>query len=101
MATSKSTTVKKATPAKALVKTESAFNSFVTQALTEGHPETPVQSGLRIQQWEFTLDDMHRNTPGEMVKVFLSALEIPVYKHLQRLRYAAQWGLDPGYVLVQ
>lgn len=97
----KQSVAKRATPAKVLVKTESAFNSFSTQALTEEHSETPVQTGSRNQQWEFTLDDMHRNTPGEMVRVFLSALEIPVYKHLQRLRYAAQWGLDPGYVLVQ
>ena len=49
---------------------------------------------------EFTLSDFHRVAPDEDQRAVLAALEIPVFKHLERLKYAAKWGLDPGYVVV-
>ncbi|WP_353720181.1 hypothetical protein [Dyadobacter sp. 676] len=62
----------------------------------------PVQqiSNQPAMPWQFTLSDYHRVAPDEDRRAVLAALEIPVFKHKERLNYAARWGLDPGYVLV-
>lgn len=60
----------------------------------------PDPNPFKLQNWVFTIADFHRTTPEETMRTFLTAIEIPVFKHLQRLTYAAKWGLDPGYVVV-
>jgi len=102
MATQKTTQKKPAAgKAKSPAKTIQPAVSVTpeTLVLVVGNGENPIP-GLRLTTWEFTLSDAHRNAPDEEKRAYLTPLEIPVFKHIERLRYAARWGLDPGYVVV-
>lgn len=99
--TSNKPAASKPAPAKPVANPAGKAKSLVV-ALNDEHLQPAGQqiSNQPATPWEFTLSDHHRVAPDEDRRVILAALEIPVYKHRERLRYAARWGLDPGYVVV-
>jgi hypothetical protein len=98
--TSNKSTAAKTPPVKPAAKLAAKAKSNVVAP--DEHPRLAGQqiSNQPATPWEFTLSDHHRVAPDEDRRAILAALEIPVFKHKERLKYAGKWGLDPAYVVV-